>query len=126
VARQLNGVDFPKNARWINRLEWSGVTQSVNKTLGGKVVVYVKPDSGRTIDIECTEYCQYTLDDLTEIMAFYAQVGGSFPFVWDDFNATVMFRHHDAPAIESTPLIKTRDSHDERQYFSVKIKLLIL
>ena len=126
MARSLESNPFPKNTRWRNASSWSGVAQSVQKTLGNKVVVFARPDSGMPIDIEISEYAHCTQSDRAWILSLFRQVGQSFVLEWDGATYPVVFRHDEPPAVEFTPVIPTRDESDSKQVFYAIIKLMSL
>jgi len=125
MARTLNGIDFPINARWINQDSWHGVAQAVQPTLGGALIIYANQSFAQEIEIDVAEFSFTDGVYRSEILELARQVGGTFPFVWDDFIRTVVFSHHDVP-VEFVPLIPTRDHGDPKQRFSVRLRLLVV
>lgn len=104
--KKLGDLTLPDSIQWIDRDAWSPVIQSIATTLGGGTAVFSQSRSdGRLITLEAEDQVtwldQATVDALKEMAA---QAGATFTLIWEGETFTVMFRHHDAPAVSFQPL----------------------
>ncbi|MBF0424824.1 MAG: hypothetical protein HQL66_03275 [Magnetococcales bacterium] len=111
--RTLNGVALPDGTLWRNRRGWSAVAQTSQRTLDCRVVMFSQAKiAGQPIDLVMDEpSCWPTLAEVQVLTALADQAGSSFPFVWDDFTANVMFRHEEPPAAEFHQLLPGIDDY---------------
>ena len=69
-------------------------------------MVWSQPlDKGRPVTLEAEEDVTW-LDRATveALEAMAAQAGATFTLIWEAESLSVMFRHHDAPAIQFRPI----------------------
>ena len=102
----LGDLTLPDSLQWIDRDSWSPVIQSTATTLGGGTAIFSQPRiDGRPITLEAEEQVtwldQETVDALKEMAS---QAGATFTLNWEETIFTVLFRHHDTPAISFQPL----------------------
>jgi len=120
----LGGLTLSSTLVWAERYNSYKVTQSVKRTLGGNQVVFTNAlHKGQLITLQATEeygWLDKTMVDGLTAMADSA--GGSYLLEFGAEEITVMFRHHDAPALDLTPLIPRIDV-DTSDYFIGSIKL---
>lgn len=129
---RLGGVVLNPSMNWSDRFQSYQVAQSVNRTVGGRAIVFATPlKGGRKITFESTQdsgwLSKTTIDTL---MGMAASVGASFLLeVGDDTTYVetynVIFRHNEPPALEINPHIP-RPSHEPSDTFFGKIKLLTI
>jgi hypothetical protein len=122
---RLNGIDLSAALIWQDRHEWAGVEQSKTITLGGRAVIEHAPLSkGRPITI-VSEASQGWVDHTTmlALRALAGVSGGVFTLEVHTGTYLVMFRHHEAPAFNATPLIK-RLAPDAGDWFLITMKLI--
>lgn len=131
---RLGGVELNSSLNWSDRFQSYQVAQTVNRTVGGKAVVFATPlQAGRKITLESTqEQGWLSLDTVESLMAMAATVGSSFLFECGDETViggiesqNVIFRHNEPPALEITPIIN-RPKHEAADMFYGKIKLLTI
>jgi len=104
--KQLGVLTLPESLQWTDRDAWSPVIQSTATTLGGGTAVFSQSRlDGRPITLEAEDQVTWldrtTIDALKEMAV---QAGAIFPLIWEGKTYSVMFRHHDAPAISFQPL----------------------
>jgi hypothetical protein len=87
---------------------WTGVTASVERSLGGNLIIWESEvEGGESFDLVCLENM------------------GWIPYWTETF--TVRFRNEDSPVLEMTPIIPRKElTDDSYSYFYGKIKLLCL
>ena len=104
---QLDTIPLPNGLRWLDEFRTESVAQSVRRTLDGSLVVfYAGRRSGIPITLESEQDCGwFTREQIEAIALRAASPGGRFTLLLRDQIFTVMFRHHEAPAFEATPLI---------------------
>lgn len=91
---------------WTDRQAYQPVAGQASRTLGGGLVVYSQALSkGRPITLEAREsVCWLSQAEVDAINAMAGQAGATFQLEWDGETHTVMFRHHEPPAAEFTPI----------------------
>ena len=122
----LNGVVLNPNMVWVDRYHSQMVEQSFRRTLGGSPVVYsASVPLGTNITLEATEDYGWLekLSQVDPLVAIADVAGGIYPFIFNGVSYSVMFRHHEAPALELTPLVP-RVAHATGDYFIGQIKLM--
>jgi hypothetical protein len=104
--RKLGTLLLPDEAQWTDQNEWSPVDQATVQTLGGETIIFSQSlTNGRPITIEIQDGITW-LDQgaVDTIQAMALQAGATFSLIWDDEAFTVMFRHHDPPAVSFKPI----------------------
>ncbi|MEO5341069.1 MAG: hypothetical protein H7837_11240 [Magnetococcus sp. MYC-9] len=103
--KQLGDLLLPDSLQWIDRYT-QPVTQTVVQTLAGTPVVFGSPQhSGWPLTLVAeAETTWLELTTVATLLAMAGQVGARFPLRWDDFACSVLFRHHDPPAVHFKPL----------------------
>lgn len=118
-------ITFNPNMVWAERYAFSPVLQAVKETLDGSPVVYTRnTNAGRPITL-------VALDDqgwLTKAMADAVQLSANVPGAVYTLTIgsevfSVMFRHHDAPAVILRPLV-TRAVPLPEDYFVGELKFM--
>ena len=99
--RKLGTLILPDEAQWADQNEWSPVDQATVQTLGGKIIVFSQTLlNGRPITIEIQDGITWLdQESVDAVQAMALQAGATFSLIWDDETFTVMFRHHDPPAV---------------------------
>ena len=141
---RLGGVELNPSMNWADRFQSYQVAQSVNRTVGGRAIVFATPlRAGRKITLESTQDSGWIQADVLEIlMGMAAIVGATFlleigsellsgevlpvgapPVKLETY--TVIFRHNEPPAIEINPHVP-RPTHEATDTFFGKIKLLTI
>ena len=131
---RIGGLDLNPSMNWTDRFQSYQVAQTVNRTVGGKAVVFATPlQAGRKITLESTqEQGWLTLAMVEDLVAMSATIGSSFLFECGDETVlggietqNVIFRHNEPPALEITPIIN-RPTHETTDMFYGKVKLLTI
>lgn len=121
MARSLGALALPDGDQqgsidWVDRYEPASVAQSAVRTLGGSPVVFSQAlTRGRPITLEAVErVCWLTQAMVDTLLGMAAQPGASFAFLWDAEAHSVVFRHHEPPALEVTPIYPHADQYTGR------------
>ncbi len=134
---RLGGVLLNPSMLWEDRYQSFQVAQSVNRTVGGRAIVYATPlKAGRKITFKSTQESGWLDKDTVELLmgmagqvgsAFLLELGESLNNV-DIINSevyNVIFRHNEPPALEINPIVG-RAVHSSDDYFFGTIKLLTI
>ena len=107
----LGNLTLPDSLQWIDRDAWSPVIQSTATTLGGGTAIFSQPRiDGRPITLEAEEQVTWLDQDTVDALKTMAsQAGATFTLNWEGGLFSVLFRHHDAPAITFQPLWPNHD-----------------
>ncbi|HMY41075.1 MAG TPA: hypothetical protein PK011_17250 [Marinagarivorans sp.] len=104
---QLDGLVLPSGLRWSDEFNTTSVAQSARRTLDGSLVVfYAERRGGRPITLESESDAAWCTREQVEALALRAaSPGARFTLLLRNQVWTVLFRHHEPPAFEATPLI---------------------
>lgn len=121
----LNGVTLNPNLVWTDKYQSQTVLQTQLRTLDGTSVVYTRGlTGGQNITLEATtDQGWLDLTMVNALMGLAATPGAAYTLVIDGTSYEVVFRHHEAPALDLTPLI-ARTTPDAGDYFIGTIKLM--
>lgn len=109
----LDTLTLPSGLAWPD--EFSGdtpVAQTVARRLDGGLAVYPRAQAGgRSITLVATDDHPLTRAQGATLAVLAAVPGATYALSLTDrgIAAQVMFRHHDAPALELTPLVDYQD-----------------
>ncbi|MEO5357789.1 MAG: hypothetical protein H7844_10885 [Nitrospirae bacterium YQR-1] len=121
---KLGDVVLSNDLTWPNRFEWSGVSETVEKTLSGGLVIYGGEVTGRSIDLTGdTDYGWITYEDLRTLVAMAGASGETYELQFNNDTYTVRFRQEDAPVLDFTP-VTNMSGYDDYDYFYGTIKLM--
>jgi len=103
----LDGITLPPGLLWPDEFAATRVAQSVRRTLdGGLVVYYGQLTAGVPITLRSEPDCGwFTRAQIEQLALRAASPGGVYLLELRGQSYQVMFRHHDAPAFEATPLV---------------------
>lgn len=120
--KKLGDLILPNSIQWMDRYAFSPIVQTLVYTLDGTPVVSSGGLSGGLPITLVAEKSVTWLDSetLDALLVLAAQPGASFPLIWEAFSCTVMFRHHEPPALALKPLWPDHD-----QYVGT-IKLMVI
>lgn len=100
--------------------------QGAARRLDGGMVVWVRAQSGgRPITLEASEDHWLTRAQADALRVLAAAPGASYALSLRGESYTVVFRHHDAPALDLAPLVDYADTEAADPYTGV-IKLMTL
>ena len=104
--KRLGDLILPDSLQWSDRWEWSPVAQETSRTLGGTVVTWSQTLSGgQPVTLEAEDGVTWLSQETVEALrAMAAQAGAVFQLEWDGETYTVLFRHHDPPAVSFKPI----------------------
>ncbi len=125
MAIILGGVTLSPHMIWADEMTVDPVSQVALRTLGGRLIVRSQAyTGGRNITLEAREDQGWlTKTQVESVMALAAVAGAQYALTIESQNFTVMFRHHEAPAFEATPLI-FRVNSQSGDYFTGTIRLI--
>ena len=124
---RLGGLVLNPSMNWSDRYQSFQVAQSVNRTVGGRAIIFATPlRAGRKITFESTQdngWLERTVVDT--LMGMAAIVGATFLLEVGEDSGTlesynVIFRHNEPPALEITPHVH-RPAHDATDTFFGKV-----
>lgn len=84
---------------------------------------------GRPVTLEARRgVCWFNADEAAAIKLMAAAPGATYDLVWGDEIMTVVFRHHEPPAVQLEPLYPLMDEYPKggRSLFHGTIKLMTL
>lgn len=122
---RLNGIELNNNLQWAERFTVQSVAQSVRRTLAGNMVIYAgQLNKGENITLVGSEDYGWLTKTQVEAIRAIAQIPMViYTLEFDGQFYQVVFRHHEAPAIEFRPLVH-RETHENTDYFIGTIKLM--
>jgi len=111
--KKLGDLVLPDAVEWTDKHAYSPVAQSAARTLGGGNVIYTQAlTAGRPVTLEAREGVLWLSQaEVDAVMAMADQAGAQFALVWEAEQYTVMFRHHEPPAVGFTPIWPHHDKY---------------
>lgn len=121
----IGGYQLNPNIVWADRDSWSPVSQSVGRTLGGKIIVQsVQLQGGRPITLSTLpDQGWITYEQRSNLLQMAAIAGAVFSLTIGVEVFSVIFRHDEPPAVDLQPII-TRSVPIIGDFFYGTIKLL--
>lgn len=121
----LDGITLDDSMIWAERHTTQNVAQSLRRTLAGSAVVYVGAlGAGVPITLQASSNQGWLRKSQADaVLARAAVPGGVYTLEYGSETFSVMFRHHEPPAVNLTPLL-ARQAHDAEDYFTGEIKLV--
>ncbi len=103
----LDDITLPAGLVWTDEFESRQVSQTITRTLDGSLVVFYGAQTrGQPITLVSEPDAGWlTRAQVEALFLRAASPGGVFLLELRGQHWTVMFRHHDAPAFQATPLI---------------------
>jgi hypothetical protein len=118
-------VTLPDDLLWTDRHTWSPVEQSVATSITGAGIVDIGTRiNGRSITLagsESSAWMAYTLID--QLKAWAVMPGITLVLTIAGTPYSVIFRHHDAPALDVTPVIDY-NAPDAQDWFYGTLKFM--
>ena len=128
--KKLGDLVLPSQLIWADKHDPVGVAQSVTRTLGGNPVVFTASlHGGRNVTLEARKgVCWFNADDVAAIKLMADSPGATYGLIWGGEIMTVVFRHHEHPAVQLEPLYPLMDEYPKggRSLFHGAIKLMTL
>lgn len=107
---QLATVTLPDGLSWPDEFDTRDLAQAVRQRLDGGIVVYPRPlPAGRPITLVAPADQTITRAQGAALAALSAVLGAVYALSLRGATFSVMFRHHDAPALDLTPLVDYAD-----------------
>lgn len=120
-------VTFPSGTSWTDQHAWQPVEQSMDRGLDGALIVQAMTvPSGRPITLAGIESGAgaMSLSDLQQLQAWAAIPLQQMTLTVLGQAYTVMWRHQDKPALDSTPLLFV-DNPDADDLYQVTAKFMV-
>ena len=127
MAISLGGLDLNPNLIWIDQYNYSPINHVEERTLDGHLFINTSENiSGKPITLESTiDQGWFTYQMINTLGNMSRNINGIYSLIINDFNASVMFRHSDKPALNVIPLIP-RLVYKVDDYFYGTIKLITI
>lgn len=103
--KRLGDLDLPSGLQWVDQYGSFGVMQSLQNTIAGTAVISSRSLSFAPMTLSALDpWCWVSQEQTDALLAMAETPGGSFVLVWGDLTLTVVFRHHDPPAVDLVPI----------------------
>jgi len=123
----LDTIPLPSGLIWTNEYDAQQVAQTVQRTLSGGTVVFHAPiTSGQLITLQSESDAGWA--DRTTVQALQSRAavaGGIYTLTLRGTSRQVMFAHHDAPALQATPVFHIAAPGASHPYL-ITLKLITL
>ncbi|MEA3480058.1 MAG: hypothetical protein U9R60_17885 [Bacteroidota bacterium] len=121
----LGGIALPNNLHLKSPYQWSGIAGSVDRSLGGGLIVWENELlGGEPLDLVGDEGSGWiALPIVEQLHALVSLAGAEYELNYRMKLYTVRFRQEDAPALELIPLI-TELEFESGSYYHGRIKLM--
>lgn len=123
----LESLTLSHDLLWTDEHAWSPVVQEAEYTLTGALLIETATrQAGRPITLEPPDdsMAWHMRSIVDTLRAWAAEPGQQFLLTLDDGRSfTVIFRHQDAPAIESTP-VRGFPTFDADDWWRVSLKFM--
>ena len=123
----IDGIALPPGLLWVDEFSTQSVAQTVKRSLdGSRVVFYGGIQSGTQITLTSEPDAGWFTREQVEAIELRARSPGAmYPLTLRGQSWLVMFRHHEAPAFEATPLI-SRPNPAPGDFYLGTLKLMTL
>jgi hypothetical protein len=121
----LGGVSITTGMTWSDKIKYAPVAQNVRRTVGGTPIIdYGLLSKGRPVTLTSLEDQGWlTLAQVESLQALADVPGAVYTLTIAGETHFVMFRHHDQPALEMSPLIP-RSTPVAGDWYAGTIKLM--
>lgn len=126
LAVGATSVTLPPDLFWSDEDSWAPVQQAVERSLTGALVIDLgDATAGRSITLvsEDTSAAWMTPAVLDQLKAWAAVAGQEMTLTLGATAYTVMWRHHDKPAIDPKPVVHFSSTTPE-QFYLVTLKFM--
>ena len=113
----LNDIVLPDGLLIDNALSWSGIDSVVEKSAGGRPLIWEQVTYGRPITLKGPReviYLQYST--ILELQAIASEPGMIYVLDYNGTSYNVRFAHENSPALFATALVP-RDNHQPADWF---------
>lgn len=128
VAYNGTIVNLPADLKWVDEFTWTPVEQSVEYTITGAMVVQTGVKLGGrpiTLQPEDNESAWVSRSNLQTLLTWSEVAGRQMQLTIRGQNRTVMFRHHELPAISAEPVVHYSDGDvSSGDYYLVTLKFI--
>ena len=127
LTHSATTLTLSDDLRWADEAEWSPVEQTVERTLTGALIVSTadRTNVGRPITLDAPDDSSAWMPRATldQLMAWAAIPGRQMTLVMRGVTRTVMFRHHEPPVLQATPVVFFSDI-DAADHYTLTIRLM--
>ncbi|MBV5327669.1 MAG: hypothetical protein JZU65_08520 [Chlorobium sp.] len=124
ITDGVTTITLPADTLWRDETDWSPVVQSIEHTLTGSLLVEVGSKlAGRPITMGGDQEASW-LDrgTILDLMTWSAIAGQVLTLNYHGRSFSVMFRHHEPPAVDTRALVEKVPPADEDWYwFTIKL-----
>ena len=123
----LGGTTLPDNMHLEGPFLWSGVAGSVDRTLGGGLIIWESTlVGGEPLDLVAevdSGWISYAT--MLQLKVLTSQLEASYELNYRSQLYNVRFRHEEAPVLDVLPLMTEREFESDSFYYG-KIKLMVV
>jgi len=121
----LDAIPLPAGLVWTNEFDATAVAQTMQRTLAGGVIVFHSPlTQGRAITLQSESDAGWADRATVQALQSRAAVaGGIYTLTLRGISRQVMFAHHDAPALQATPVFNVAGPAASHPYL-ITLKLI--
>lgn len=120
----LEGIDIG-DLVLADEFGFSPVQAQVSPTIGGGLVIWEKPRSGRPLDlVGGSDFGWLQRSVLLQVKVLAAVANATYTLIFNGSTYRVRFRHEDGAAVSGTPLVPRPNHADGDYYNNVTIKLM--
>lgn len=123
----LQDLTLSHDLQWMDEHAWSPVSSSVEYSLTGALLIeHATRQAGRPLTLQAPDASMawHTRATADLLRTWAATPGQQFLLTLDDGRSfNVVFRHHEAPALEASP-VRGMASYDADDYWQIKLKLM--
>jgi hypothetical protein len=125
MATQLDAVQLPASLIWSDEHSAQAVAQAARRTLDGSLLVfYAGLAKGRSITLESRDDSGWLSKTQVDALRLLADSpGGVYTLTLRGNTYQVMFRHHEPPAFEASPLFPFTDPQ-AGDYYLARLRLM--
>lgn len=123
----LGGVTLPDNMHLEGPFRWSGVAGSVDRSLGGGLIIWEgELIGGEILDLVAEPDSGWVeFSTVGQLQAIASLAGAEYELNYRSRIYTVRFRHEDSPVLDLVPLMSEREFESDSYYYG-KIKLMVM
>jgi len=123
----LGGITLPNNMHLEGPFLWSGVAGSVERSLGGSLIIWESTlVGGEPLDLVAevdSGWVPYAT--MLQLKALVPPLSASYELNYRSQIYNVRFRHEEAPVLDVLPLMTEREFESDSFYYG-KIKLMVV
>jgi hypothetical protein len=126
LAVGATSVTLHEDLYWADEYAWQPVEQATERTIGGALIVQSALRTGGrpiTLQPDSDNAAWLTRAVVEQLRNWAATPGQQMTLTIRGTPRTVIWRHHDAPALDATPVVHYSDAADG-DYYRVTLRLM--